>query len=164
MPTCIVCFLPSPYPTPLRVSAMQPTVGAGKLWPCAVDLDFGNPNPRYPIVVGHSFLFRCGVPVDDIIGIAPVFQVKNQIIRVTFKNEDLSKAFLSKHGGEQKFPYENMVIKIGVRDSNVRMKYVRLSQIPLTSDLEKISERLLEFGWELVLPCRKWLGEGNDGP
>jgi len=150
---CVLSPFTLPHPHPLRVSAMQPTVGAGKLWPCAVDLDFGNPNPRYPIVVGHSFLFRCGVPVDDIIGIAPVFQVKNQIIRVTFKNEDLSKAFLSKHGGEQKFPYENMVIKIGVRDSNVRMKYVRLSQIPLTSDLEKISERLLEFG---VIHEIKW--------
>ena len=91
--------------------------------------------------------------MDNIIGIAPVFQVKNQIIRVTFKNEDLSKAFLSKHGGEQKFPYENMVIKIGVRDSNVRMKYVRISQIPLTSDLEKISERLSEFG---VIHEIKW--------
>ena len=141
------------YPPPLRVSAMQPTVGAGKLWPCAVDLDFGNPSTRYPIVVGHYFLFKCKVPKDDIIAIAPVFQVRNQIIRVTFKNEALCQEFLSRHGGEITFIHEDKEIKVEVRDSNVRFKFVRLSQFPMTMDLRTISMRLREFG---VIHDIKW--------
>ena len=144
---CVLSPFTLPHrPHPLHVSAMQPAVGAGKLWPCAVDLDFGNPSIRYPIVVGHFYLFQCKVPKEDVVAIAPVFGIQNQVIRVTFKNEETSQEFLSKHYGDQTFTHESQEIKVNIRDSNVRIKIVRLSQIPATMDLNFISKRLNEYG------------------
>lgn len=40
-----------------------------------------------------------------------------QLIRVTFKNEELGQEYLSKHYGEQTFTHESKETKVDVRDS-----------------------------------------------
>jgi hypothetical protein len=66
-------------------------------WIGCADIDFGNPTPRLVMQTAYSYIRTLNVKVEDVIGIAAVFESQNQVVRITFHKEAICSAFLAEY-------------------------------------------------------------------
>jgi hypothetical protein len=95
-------------------------------WIGCADIDFGNPTPRLAMRTVHRYIRTLNVKVEDVMGIAAVFESQNQVVRITFHKEATCSAFLAEHQGIRKEKLEERDIAIVIKDSNVQEKFVRI--------------------------------------
>jgi len=90
-------------------------------WIGCADIDFGNPTPRLAMRTVHRYIRTLNVKVEDVMGIAAVFESQNQVVRITFHKEATCSE------GIRKEKLEERDIAIVIKDSNVQEKFVRIS-------------------------------------
>lgn len=115
-------------------------------WIGCADIDFGNPTPRLAMRTVHRYIRTLNVKVEDVMGIAAVFESQNQVVRITFHKEATCSAFLAEHQGIRKEKLEERDIAIVIKDSNVQEKFVRISGLPYQMNLGIVKTRFREFG------------------
>lgn len=115
-------------------------------WIGCADIDFGNPTPRLAMRTVHRYIRTLNVKVEDVMGIAAVFESQNQVVRVTFNKEATCSSFLAEHQGIKKEKLEDRDITIVIKDSNVQEKFVRISGLPYQMNLGIVKTRFREFG------------------
>ena len=115
-------------------------------WLNCADLDFGNPMPRLAMRTVHRYIRSLNVQVEEVMGIAAVFETRNQIVRLTFNSQATCSTFLDKHGGVKTVTLEDREINVSIKDSNEEEKYVRIAGLPHEMDLRIIQRRLKDFG------------------
>ncbi|EFX64873.1 hypothetical protein DAPPUDRAFT_117760 [Daphnia pulex] len=83
------------------------------------EIGFGNPQPRLQLLTVHRFVTGLGLQASQILAIAPVLLVGDQVVRVTLlKSADVT-AILDKHGGPQQHLLEGrpiQVLKVRLRE------------------------------------------------
>jgi len=115
-------------------------------WLNCADIDFGNPMPRLNMRTVHRYIRSLKVKVTDVVGIAAVFETRNQIVRLTFNSQATCLTFLNEFGGLRNVTLEDREINVTIKDSNEEEKYVRIAGLPHEMDLRIIQRRLKDFG------------------
>ena len=126
-------------------------------WQHCADVDFGvfMPN-RLEMRTMHGFIRSLNVKNDDVMGISVIYEARTQTLRVTFVDAATCASFLSQHGGLHSEKLEGKDLSILVKDSNVDEKYVRLTGIPHSYNLEFVKRRFREFGNVLSMRWEKY--------
>jgi len=115
-------------------------------WLNCADLDFGDPMPRLSMRTVHRYIRSLNVKVTDVMGIAAVFETRNQIVRLTFTSQAICSKFLNDFAGVRNVTLEDREITVTIKDSNEEEKFVRIAGLPHEMDLRIIQRRLKEFG------------------
>lgn len=115
-------------------------------WPMCVDVDFGDPVPRLPMKSVHMYLRTLGVTLDDLVGIAVAFDLRNQVARVSFKTQEIVNEFLEKNGGIKRAIIDEKNMMVTIRDSNEEQKFVRIGGYPHHGDLDLLESHLRKYG------------------
>lgn len=115
-------------------------------WSDCADIDFGPTSPRLQMRTLHMYIRSLNVKTEDLIGIAAVFESRNQVVRLTFQKPEVCALFLSQNKGIREAKLENRDISILIKDSNVEEKFVRLSGVPQNMKKGVIEQRFKEFG------------------
>jgi hypothetical protein len=122
------------------------------------EIGFGNPQPRLQLLTVHRFVTGLGLQASQILAIAPVLLVGDQVVRVTLlKSADVT-AILDKHGGPHQHLLEGRPIQVLIKDPNVDEKFVRISDYPPNANMEVLKVRLREFGTVLDLRQDRYAG------
>ncbi|EFX66811.1 hypothetical protein DAPPUDRAFT_331706 [Daphnia pulex] len=115
------------------------------------EIGFGNPFPRLQLLSVHRFVTGLGLSESQILAIAPVLLVGDQVVRVTlFKTADVT-AILNQHGGARQHCIEGRQINVLIKDPNVEERFVRVFDYPANANMEVMKVRLREFGTVLDL-------------
>lgn len=104
----------------------------------------------------HRYVRSLNVKVDDVRGIAAVFENRNQVARIGFRNEAASRAFLNENRGLRTITLDNREINVIIKDSNEEEKYVRIAGLPYELDFRIIERRLKDYGKVLSLRWEKY--------
>jgi hypothetical protein len=122
------------------------------------EIGFGNPFPRLQLLSVHRFVTGLGLSESQILAIAPVLLVGDQVVRVTlFKTADVT-AILNQHGGARQHCIEGRQINVLIKDPNVEERFVRVSDYPANANMEVMKVRLREFGTVLDLRRDRYAG------
>nr|EFX62580.1 hypothetical protein DAPPUDRAFT_120096 [Daphnia pulex] len=127
------------------------------------EIGFGNPQPRLQLLTVHRFVTGLGLQASQILAIAPVLLVGDQVVRVTLlKTADVT-AILDKHGGPHQHLLEGRPIQVLIKDPNVDEKFVRISDYPPNANMGVLKVRLREFGTVLDLRQDRYAENESDG-
>lgn len=121
------------------------------LYENTVEIGVGNPNPRFQKSTFHRLLQDLGEADTKFKGIAEIALASSQVVHVTFLTAAEAIEFLRKHSGVSPRLLEGKLVQVVIRDPNIAEKYIRISDFPVSGNLEIVKTRLREFGTVLGL-------------